>query len=81
MAAKILPLLKAEYVSGQNSYTSGPLADRKPFKSESPEYKYTIKWSHSEFLCGIIWYYLLLRHYHFLFDTSNLLQTTEHTVR
>jgi len=81
MAAKILNLLKAEFVSGQNSYTSRPLADRKSFNSESPEYKDTIKWSHFEYLCGIIWYYLLLRHYHFIFDTSNLLQATEHTVR
>jgi len=81
MAAKILHLLKAELVSGQNSYTSGPLADRKSFNSGSPEYKYTIKWSHFEYLCGIIGYYLLLRHYHFLFDTSYLLQATEHTVR
>jgi len=43
MAAKILPLLKAEFVSDHNSYTYGQLADRKYFNSESPEYKYPIK--------------------------------------
>ena len=63
MPAKILPLLKAEFVSGQNSYTGISMADRKPLNSEIPDFKYTMKVSHSEFQCVTVWYYLLLRHY------------------
>ena len=81
MPAKILPLLKAEFVSGQNSYTEVLLADRKSLHSESPDFKYTMKVSPSEFHCATVWYYLLLRHYHFLPGTSNFLHATDRTVR
>jgi len=81
MPAKLLPLLKAEFLSGQNSDTGISLDDRKPLKSEIPDFKYTMKLSHSEFYCVTVWYYLLLRHYHLLPDTSILLQATERTAR
>ena len=63
MLAKLLPLLKAEFVSGQNSCTGISLADRKPLNSEILDLKYAMKVSHSEFRFVTLWYYLLLRHY------------------
>jgi hypothetical protein len=41
---------------------------------------FTLKVSYSEFHSGIVWYHSLLRQYHFLPDTSNLLRATERIV-
>jgi len=68
-------------MSGQNTYTYSPLADTHAFYSDSHEFNLHVEVSHSEFHSDIVWYNLLLLHYFFLPDPSNLLQATERTVR
>ena len=41
----------------------------------------TLKVSHSESHCSIVWYHSLIRHYNCHPDTSSLLQATERTAR
>jgi hypothetical protein len=67
-------------LSGQRSYTRGPLADTNDFSSDGPDFKYYTEFNHSESHCGIIWLHFSLCHYNSLSDTSNLLQATERTV-
>jgi hypothetical protein len=67
-------------LSGQHSYTRGPLADTSDFSSYSHDLKFSTEFNHSESHCCIIWLHFLLYQYNCLSDTSNLLQATERTV-
>jgi hypothetical protein len=60
-------------LSGQHTYTRGPLADTNALISGSPDFKYHTKVSRSKSHCRIVWWHFLLCHYNCLPDTSHLL--------
>jgi len=66
--------------SGQHSYAPCPLADIKFFFSESPDFNSQHESQSFRIYFCVSWKYSLLHHFHWLSDTSNLLQATEYTV-
>jgi hypothetical protein len=79
--AKILSFLQAALVSGQNTYTCNHLTDTSVCIPTATNSFFTLIFSLPLLLSGIIWYHLLLCHYHSLTDTPNILQATERSVR
>jgi len=64
----------------QNTYAHSPLVDTPAWHSESHGFNFPAEGENSEFHSDMFWYRLLLLQYHFLPDTSDSLQATEHTV-
>jgi hypothetical protein len=63
-----------------NSYTRRPLPDKKAFISESPVFNSQDNRMSFRIYCCIVCKYSLLRHYHWLPDTSHLFHAAECTV-